>query len=347
MGWYGFLHLTLQEYFAATALLERGQEGIDLLLRKRFDPWWEEVILLFAGATPDAGPLLRGMRSGEDDIFHSDLFLAARCLSGVPRISDPSLRDEILTAVREIAFSAKNKSESRRAVRVLAEAAGWPRTERDVAQVFADDVPGPNQIAIVAALAETRRPEVAEWFLTRIESTKDALPNSLGDDIWSALADALARMRRQPAYERLRALYGALSGRVGRQETVLAAAVRIPGRAGPLLRDLRSDSLQIPSTKREIYAWAIASTTLTPARADELLDLALLQDGWFFGLGQLAHAYIAATGTSGVKRLLDDLFQERDFGLPRRPSWSGPLLPRPRPACLVPLTPFTASRRVA
>src|SRR5262249_30150633 len=133
-GWYGFLHLTLQEHFASAALLERGQEGVDLLVERRFDPWWEEVILLFAGATPDAGPLLRGIMGlddqlrGEantliagDDIFHSDLFLAVRCLAGAPRVADHHLRQEILAAARAIALTAKNKEEAERAAQVLTE----------------------------------------------------------------------------------------------------------------------------------------------------------------------------------------------------------------------------------
>ncbi|HEY8987270.1 MAG TPA: NACHT domain-containing protein, partial [Streptomyces sp.] len=53
-GWYGFLHLTLQEHFTAAALLERGAEGVRQAAGSRYDPWWEEVILLLAGALPDA-----------------------------------------------------------------------------------------------------------------------------------------------------------------------------------------------------------------------------------------------------------------------------------------------------
>ncbi len=55
-GWYGFLHLTLQEYFAATAV--NDQNRFTALVSQCADPWWEEVLLLYAGQTSDASPLL-------------------------------------------------------------------------------------------------------------------------------------------------------------------------------------------------------------------------------------------------------------------------------------------------
>ena len=60
-GWYGFLHLTLQEYFAAVAANERGTEALDLVIRNRHDPWWQEVVLLLSGRMTDATPLLLGI----------------------------------------------------------------------------------------------------------------------------------------------------------------------------------------------------------------------------------------------------------------------------------------------
>ena len=57
-GWYGFLHLTLQEYFAATAVDVNDQSRFSTLVSQYADPWWEEVLLLYAGQTPDASHLL-------------------------------------------------------------------------------------------------------------------------------------------------------------------------------------------------------------------------------------------------------------------------------------------------
>jgi predicted NACHT family NTPase len=65
-GWHGFLHLTLQEYFVAQYALDHAQ--LDTLLTNRGDPWWEEVILLYAGQAPDASPLLQKLL-GQDTNF--------------------------------------------------------------------------------------------------------------------------------------------------------------------------------------------------------------------------------------------------------------------------------------
>lgn len=325
VGWYGFLHLTLQEYFAATALLERGQEGIDLLLRERFDPWWEEVILLFAGATPDAGPLLRGMLGlgdeprrpdkpltlPRDDIFHTDLFLACRCLAGVPRISDTHLRGQIVATVRAVAFTARNPAEARRAAKVLTEATGWPRTAEDLDLFLMDEaVPPANRVATVEALAETRRPEVASWFLAHVEYLAG---NRSGDRdrMWAAMLDALGTMRWQPAYERLRALWQARGDES--REKLLAAAVRIPEDASSLLRDLRefaefteSAGLRLEGSQpSRVYTDAIAATAVLPAHSEPLLDLVRLDNDWFFDRIRLAQAYLAAAGAPGVSRLLE------------------------------------------
>jgi len=116
-GWYGFLHLTFQEYLAALAANDKGAVGIQTVVAHRYDPWWEEVILLLAGRMADATPLLLGILgrptalppedvdrlvSAEeslavnDDLFKSDLLLAAGCLVGTPVIRMQGLRERII-----------------------------------------------------------------------------------------------------------------------------------------------------------------------------------------------------------------------------------------------------------
>jgi formylglycine-generating enzyme required for sulfatase activity len=65
---YDFAHLTFQEYFAAKDFAVRGDE--DGLLAHLGDPWWREVILLYAGLQTDATALLERLR-------RHDLLLAA------------------------------------------------------------------------------------------------------------------------------------------------------------------------------------------------------------------------------------------------------------------------------
>lgn len=98
-GYYGFLHLTIQEYFAA----EYSKNETEELLKHLGDSWWEEVILLSAGRTRDAGPLLQhlvvagGEREIPEDVFYSKLILAGRYLAARPPIGQTyqHLRQEI------------------------------------------------------------------------------------------------------------------------------------------------------------------------------------------------------------------------------------------------------------
>jgi NACHT domain/TIR domain len=99
-GYYGFLHLTLQEYFTARHLTNIG--GLELLLEHLGHPWWEEVVLLYAGLADDASDLLDRLLShgthGEapEDIFCSKLLLAGHCLAAqVQIIRNKQLRTEI------------------------------------------------------------------------------------------------------------------------------------------------------------------------------------------------------------------------------------------------------------
>jgi HEAT repeat protein len=99
-GWYGFLHLTLQEYCAAQYAVDHQE--LDALLKFRDDPWWEEVLLLYAGRIPDASPLLQHLlglthqNPLPDDLFHTNLILAGRCLAAFPTIRQVPLRQEII-----------------------------------------------------------------------------------------------------------------------------------------------------------------------------------------------------------------------------------------------------------
>ena len=97
--WFGFLHLTLQEYFVA--LYVADQNMLDILLSHRGEPWWEEVMLLYAGHTSDASPLLQkllGLGNEiplQEDIFLTNLILAGRCLGARPTIRQTTLREEV------------------------------------------------------------------------------------------------------------------------------------------------------------------------------------------------------------------------------------------------------------
>ncbi|KJU84252.1 NTPase (NACHT family) [Candidatus Magnetobacterium bavaricum] len=118
-GWYGFIHLTVQEYFAACEIYQRRdyKPAID----SSFKPWWEEVILLLAGIG-DSTELIKGLFEKTDNIFNHNLMLAGRCLAERPTLKgDVKLRETVLKKLKDIVGKSNNWSKRKQAVDVLAE----------------------------------------------------------------------------------------------------------------------------------------------------------------------------------------------------------------------------------
>jgi HEAT repeat protein len=91
-SWYGFLHLTVQEYLTACAMArqanDEGWHTIEKLVNcKAWVPEWEETLILLTGRLDNPIPWLELlMDAGQDDYFRHRLCLAARCL---PELSVP------------------------------------------------------------------------------------------------------------------------------------------------------------------------------------------------------------------------------------------------------------------
>jgi len=117
-GWYGFMHLTLQEFFAATEIYERTL--YDIVQKNSFKPWWEEVILLLAGKG-DCTTLLKKLLEKEDDIFHSMLLLAGKCLAERPTLRDVSLRKWIVADIKTLIKKESFKLNVLEAAKIMVE----------------------------------------------------------------------------------------------------------------------------------------------------------------------------------------------------------------------------------
>ena len=131
-GWYGFLHLTLQEYFVALYIIEHPDE-LTTLLQQAGDPWWEEVLLLYAGQAADASSLLQALidssdpaRQGviEDDLFHTNLILAGRCLAARPTVRQVALREKIITRLFDLLMETPYELTREQVAQALAEIGG-------------------------------------------------------------------------------------------------------------------------------------------------------------------------------------------------------------------------------
>ncbi|MFF7071324.1 NACHT domain-containing protein [Streptomyces pseudovenezuelae] len=323
-GWYGFLHLTLQEHFTAAALLERGADGIRQAVGARYDPWWEEVILLLAGSLPDATPLLAGLlqlepdrpRTDEaglldlpdDDFFHTDLLLAARCLTGSPRVADVALRRQIVATVWDLLGSSRYPDEKRRAAAALI---GVARSDEQLDEVIAYICDGQRdteaRLALVQALEVHGGRRVGERLLGVF-----AL-GGLGAPLREALISALGTLRVEAAVPVLRAelarKLSVLAGEPARDNWSaakdIALIVRALGRAGaPAEVFLRALELRVGSPWFQTITAAVRDAlknTREPETAGRLLDLLLrpLDDE------DLAGAYLDAAGEAGVRTLLD------------------------------------------
>jgi len=233
--WYGFLHLTLQEYFAAVSL-DKGNQ-LDLALAHLHNPWWEEVLLLLAGMLKDATPLLDAILLGQDDIFYRDLLLAGRCLAGTPRIRRFGLRQEICDRLKALIENRQIHWLPRsQAVRVLGEAGS------EGAKAYLLDLLGDPNVhwRIGVAAAETLGARADRFVGPRLLAL---LPNEqISPNVREWIADALGNLGDAAIAPQLRAL---LSNQ-GISSQVQARIARVLAKLGdkaaiPLLLGMLSD----------------------------------------------------------------------------------------------------------
>ncbi|MEV7883364.1 NACHT domain-containing protein [Streptomyces sp. NPDC002817] len=348
-GWYGFLHLTLQEHFAAASLLEKGPAGIERAVAARHEPWWEEVILLLAGSLPDATPLLSGVLQLEpgvrrtrpddagllhlphDDLFHTDLLLAARCLTGSPRVTDVALRREIIRTVWQLLETSRHDGERKRAAEAVVGVLGSEQQLDEVVAYIADAgrALAPRR-ALVDALAAHGGRKVGERLLAVL---------SLGtaqDPLRQRLVRALGELRVEAALPRLTRELVDLLGRPKPDSgddysvtyeltAVLGAYCAVGGPADECLR-----ALEICAEGSSFWhAARLISEVLAEARdldvQEPLLELLVRREDWFFERVNLAGAYLATGGDRGVAVLLDIV----------RSAWATDLLRLPLMVALV------------
>jgi HEAT repeat protein len=202
--WYGFLHLTLQEYFTAVSL-DKGNQH-QLVLAHLHDPWWEEVLLLLTGMIKDATPLLETIHSARDDIFYSNLLLAGRCLAGTPRLRHPELREQTINNLKGLI--ANNRSywlPRSQAVWSLREAEG----ERSSAYLFTlvcnETLPLPIRTAAVDTLGDASDKTIARDMLALVSNDsmdlniREWIANSLSNFCDKSAAPSLLALLKNEA----------------------------------------------------------------------------------------------------------------------------------------------------
>lgn len=171
-GWYGFLHLTLQEYFVAQYAVDHQQMMI--LLAIRDDPWWEEILLLYAGRIPDASPLLQRLLAEEStspaqqrhDIFTLDLLLAGRCLGASPTVRQASLRTDIINRLFLLVLTSPYKLTQEQGAKILAEIGGSAIIQQLFALLSDEQVHRQVRESIAVALGNQGDQSIAPRLLT-------------------------------------------------------------------------------------------------------------------------------------------------------------------------------------
>lgn len=95
---YLFLHRTFHEFLVASYLssLEIKKWLSCIKSHLWFDPDWEIVIILLAGCLKAPQELLEAILNERDDVFHSQLLLAGRCLA---ELKENSVSDKIRTKI--------------------------------------------------------------------------------------------------------------------------------------------------------------------------------------------------------------------------------------------------------
>ncbi|MBF0338915.1 MAG: SIR2 family protein, partial [Nitrospirae bacterium] len=158
-GWYGFIHLTVQEYFAACEMFDR--RDYNTAIERSFKPWWEEVVLLLAGIR-DSTELIVGLFEKPDDIFDHNLILAGKCFAERPTLrGGGKLRETVLNKLKDVVSKGKYEVNKYEAVDVLAENGNFDfllyvlrddKTDNDVRGRIADALGNIGDVSIVAGL---------------------------------------------------------------------------------------------------------------------------------------------------------------------------------------------------
>lgn len=202
-GWYGFLHLTMQEYFAAVAADRRGAGAVATVARHRHDPWWAEVLQLLADRMSDASPLLLALLgraadteeppedeplAADDDLFHGDLIVAARCLVGTPRVRTSWLRERLMSELRRLLEESPYGTVYGRAARVLAEIGGERVRDYLLGLLTSRSYEIERKQAVLQAMGSAPRLRVADRLLKLLTTLR------MGSDLLGRIAQTLSTL---------------------------------------------------------------------------------------------------------------------------------------------------------
>jgi HEAT repeat protein/energy-coupling factor transporter ATP-binding protein EcfA2 len=300
-GWHGFLHLTVQEYFAAEYIDDH--QNYAELLRHRADPWWEEVLLLYVGITPDASLFLQELCSENsslhEDIFYTNLLLAGRCLTARPTVRETGLRTQIIERLFELLISSQYSLLRQEAIKVVC-SIGVLETNRRLVILLSDDrLDLDLRWSIADALGRLGEPSVVADLVQLLSDDR------LDVDLRRNIADALGTLGERSVTAR--ALVQLLSDdRLGvfvrRRITNALGALGEPSVAGDLVQLLSDDWLDAD------LRWSIADALGRLAERSVAADLVQLLSDDRLDM-DLRWSIAGALGALGERSVAADLVQ--------------------------------------
>jgi HEAT repeat protein/energy-coupling factor transporter ATP-binding protein EcfA2 len=258
IGFFGFTHLTFQEFLTARYISDNDLE--DFLLTKKRDESWLEVTLLYSGMK-DTTNLFQKILNEKEDIFYTNLFLIGRCLAESLSL-DPELRTQIEQKLFDVYLDENEFNESKQSALEILTEINYPQTTSRFIERTKDkrsDVRGHAALALGRIRAK-------EGVLPLIELLKDT-DSRVRASAASALGDIRAKEAIVPLIELLKDRQTRVRG------TAASALGNIPAKEAilPLIKLLKD---------KQSYVRGSAASALGQIRAEEAASplIELLKD---------------------------------------------------------------------
>jgi len=179
LGYFGFSHLTFQEFLTARYILDNDLERF--LVTHGRDKYWLEVILLYCGMK-DTTNLLNKILQEKDDIFYTNLFLAGRCIAESLSVS-PELRNKITQRLYDIYWDENEFNLSKETSLEILKEIKNPQIIQKLIQLLKDkerDVRGSAAYVLGQIQAKEAVPQLLELLKDKERDVRVSAASALG-----------------------------------------------------------------------------------------------------------------------------------------------------------------------